>query len=496
VAEGETPEVYGGRGAYVWATAIPLKDSKGQVIGAIECVRDITDSKRAELALRESEERLRLALEGTSDGIWDWDFNTGRTYFSPRYYTMLGYAPDEFPATYENWRKLLHPDDLVVAETAIQDYLQGQTPAFSVEFRCRTKDGGWRWILGRGKVVERDASGAPVRLAGSHSDISARKRVEEALRLTQFTVDQASEAIFWFDTQGRFNYVNEEACRMLGYSHDELVGMSIPDVDITIPAAGLASVIDNLSQSGLLKLESVLRHKDGRLLNVAITGRYLHFAGQSRMVAHIRDITDQKRAEEALRLIRFGVERSADAVYLIDPNNRFLDVNEAACAVLGYSRDELLSMGIVDIDSGVSDEMATELFERLREKGRLRMETRHRRKEGTTFPVEIMANYVEFGGREYNFCFVRDLTERKAAEAALHLTRRAIDAAAMAFEWYDDSGRIVDVNQQTCVELGFSREEMLSKHLSDIDPNFPAERWPEVWSRIKEQGALSIDTLH
>ncbi|MBM4182137.1 MAG: PAS domain S-box protein [Betaproteobacteria bacterium] len=376
-AEGETPAVHGGRGAYIWATALPLRDTDGRVIGAIECVRDITDSKRAELALRESEERLRLALEGTSDGIWDWDFKSGRTYFSPRYYTMLGYAPDEFPATYENWRKLLHPDDLGGAEAAIQSYLQGHTPTFSVEFRCRAKDGGWRWILGRGKVVERDAAGAPARLAGSHSDISARKA-----------------------------------------------------------------------------------------------------------------------AEEALRLIQFGVNRSADAVFVMDPQARFLDVNEAACAALGYPREELLRMSVVDIDPDVNESILAGMFQELRATGRLLVESRHRRRDGTTFPVEVMANYVEFGGREYNFCFVRDLTERKAAETALHLTRRAIDAAAMAFEWYDDSGRIIDVNQRTCVELGYSREEMLSKHLSDIDPNFPAERWPEVWIRIKEQGALSIETLH
>jgi PAS domain S-box-containing protein len=120
VAEGETPEVYRGKGAYIWAVALPLKDSNGHVIGAIECIRDITESRRAEQALKQSEERLRHALDGTSDGIWDWNFVSGQTYFSPRYYTMLGYQPDEFPADYEHWRKLIHPDDLAGAEAAIQ----------------------------------------------------------------------------------------------------------------------------------------------------------------------------------------------------------------------------------------------------------------------------------------------------------------------------------------------------------------------------------------
>lgn len=618
-AEGVTPEVYGGKGAYIWAVALPLRDSRGNVIGAIECVRDITESKRAENALRQNEERLRLALEGASDGIWDWDFNTGQTYFSPRYYTMLGYEPDEFPANLENWRALLHPDDLPGAEADIQAYIQGKGESYATEFRCRTKDGGWRWILGRGKVVEQDAQGRPLRLAGSHTDITDRKEVENRLRLTQFAVEHASDAVFWFDHAGCFSYVNEQACRMLGYGRDELARMCIPDVDVNIGVEKIQSVIAALVGQGSIRLETELRRKDGGLVPVEISGQHITFDGQEHMVAHVRDvsarriaedalrvekhfsdalinslpgvfylfdenlrllrwnknlsvisgypedglagkhvadfiaegdrgqiaetiqtilrdgdasaeahlltaggeripyyltglrmregervyivgsgidITERRRAEEALRLIRFGVERSSDAVFLIDQESRFLDVNEAACVSLGYARDELLTMSIMDIDPEVSTEALAASFNDLRGKGRLHLETRHRRRDGTTYPVEIMANYIDFGGREYNFCYARDISERKKAEAALHLTRSAIDEAAMAFEWFDDTGRVIDVNLQSCKELGYSREELLELRLCDIDPNFPAERWPEVWSTIKRDGTISMESVH
>ncbi|MEN6439503.1 MAG: PocR ligand-binding domain-containing protein [Syntrophobacter sp.] len=140
----------------------------------------IAERKRAEETLKESEERLRLALEGTSDGIWDWNLRTGKAYFSPRYYTMLGYEPDEFPACYESWRQLVHPEDAEQSERAVYRAIEENTP-YSAEFRFRAKNGEWLWILGRAKVAEFDLEGKAVRVAGSHTDITERKRAEEAL---------------------------------------------------------------------------------------------------------------------------------------------------------------------------------------------------------------------------------------------------------------------------------------------------------------------------
>ncbi len=146
----------------------------------ISVLRDITGRREAEEALRKSEERLRLALEGTTDGIWDWDLKTGAVNFSPRYYTMLGYEPDEFPPAYESWRRMVHPDDVQAAEEAVEQALVQHIP-FAVEFRMKAKNGGWIWILGRGKVVASDAEENALHVVGSHTDITDRKHAEEAL---------------------------------------------------------------------------------------------------------------------------------------------------------------------------------------------------------------------------------------------------------------------------------------------------------------------------
>jgi two-component system cell cycle sensor histidine kinase/response regulator CckA len=129
----------------------------------------------------QNEALLTLALEATSDGIWAWHVPTGKTYFSPRYFTMLGYEPDALPATFDTWASLLHPDDSERTKKIIQAHIESKSEQYEVEFRLRTKSGQWLWILGRGKVIERDAKGRPIRMVGSHVNIDTRKRAEQKL---------------------------------------------------------------------------------------------------------------------------------------------------------------------------------------------------------------------------------------------------------------------------------------------------------------------------
>ena len=176
-------------GSILWTRVAitPIIGSDGTYHGSFAMLSDITDRKEAEAALRESEERLALALSAANEGIWDWNLVTNTAYFSPQYYQMLGYEPNEFPAGYEAWRSLVHPDDIERCEREIFASI-GQMEGFSIEFRLRMHDGAWKWILGRGKLVERDAQGIPVRMVGTHVDITDRKQAEEALRLAHHKI--------------------------------------------------------------------------------------------------------------------------------------------------------------------------------------------------------------------------------------------------------------------------------------------------------------------
>lgn len=145
--------------------------------------------KKAEKDLKESRERLSLALEAADDGIWDWNLLTDEVYFSPRCFTMLGYETDEAGAGFQTWEKLLHPEDRDIFLKRMKKHISGREQKWESEFRLRNKKGKWQWIMSRGRVMERDEAGLPLRMLGTHRDISLRKEQEEMQQIAHYELE-------------------------------------------------------------------------------------------------------------------------------------------------------------------------------------------------------------------------------------------------------------------------------------------------------------------
>ena len=195
--------------------------------------RDLHKRLQTEETLRKNEQRLRLVLEATEDGVWDWNLRTGQVYFSPRYYTMMGYDPDEFPPAYESWHKLIHPADVELAEKAVQRALEEQS-SFAIEFRFKAKDGKWRWIMSRGKVVESNAAGNAVRVTGSHTDITEHKQAEAKIRESEEKYrrlfDNSEVMVSVYDREGICRLMNRKVAELFGRNPDDLIGKSFKEL--------------------------------------------------------------------------------------------------------------------------------------------------------------------------------------------------------------------------------------------------------------------------
>jgi PAS domain S-box-containing protein len=177
----------GGTSSYWDVVFTPLMEG-GEVVGVLDVTTDATQrvlslqaSQQMVQKLQSQDERLDLIVRGANDGIWDWNLETNQVYFSPRWKSILGYKEDEIPNHFESWQNLIHPDDVERALAAIEDHLSKDRELYELEHRLRHKDGSYRWILARGLAV-RDAGGKPVRMVGSHTDITERKQAEEALQ--------------------------------------------------------------------------------------------------------------------------------------------------------------------------------------------------------------------------------------------------------------------------------------------------------------------------
>ena len=226
--------------------AFPVRDSAGAVSRIVGVADDITDRKKAEeelqrirhelergveertAALQASQQRLEMAFHGAGLASWDWHIDTGAFSFNERWAELRGFAAQELAPHISTSTDGIHPDDRPVVESNLKTCLAGQVPEFEAEMRVRTKAAEWTWILNRGRVIERNKQGAPVRMAGIEIDITARKRTEEALRESEVRysslVSQATDIIYTAGVDGRFTFVNAAACELMGYTEEELLG--------------------------------------------------------------------------------------------------------------------------------------------------------------------------------------------------------------------------------------------------------------------------------
>lgn len=208
-----------------------------QVVKLVGNIRDITDFKLVEEALNRSRDRLFKAIEATNDGMWDWRVSANKVYFDARFYSMLGYEPLEFPAAVDEWMSRIHPDDIEYVKDLFQQRIQGVSDQWSVEYRFLAKDKSWVWILNRGKVFERDDNGSPLRMVGTHSDISLRKKAEEELQKrneelqTIYEQLQVSEEkfrqlaentmdVFWLREEDKILYINPSFEKVWGRNRE------------------------------------------------------------------------------------------------------------------------------------------------------------------------------------------------------------------------------------------------------------------------------------
>lgn len=186
--------------------------------------KNIEDLEIARNTLQLSEERWKFAVEGTGDGMWDWDISTGEALFSKRWKAMLGYGDSELPNLASAWIDHLHPEDKSNVLNHLNDYLNNVLTHYAVEFRMRHKNGEWIWILARGLVVRRDDDGNPLRMIGSHSEISERKQSEAKIKLAASVFTSAREGILITDADGVIVEVNDTFSFITGYSREEVLG--------------------------------------------------------------------------------------------------------------------------------------------------------------------------------------------------------------------------------------------------------------------------------
>lgn len=320
----------------------------------LSIAEDITEWKAIETALRESRKQLSFALDGANEGLWDWNLQKNEAYFSPRYLQMLGYTAEAFAQTYEAWWEYVHPDDRNDLETSIRRAIATQTD-YQREFRMRRRDGSYLWVLARGRVMENDDDGRPVRMVGTHTDISDRKVIEEALRESrnklEYALDAANESLWEWNMVTGEATMTRQYPRMLGYAPGEFPDTHAAWWEYVHPddREGIRSVIDQaVATKSVYSHEFRMQKKDGSYLWVLARGRVTEWdeAGHPVRISgtHI-DISDRKEVEEALlesrKKLEFAFDAANEGLWDWDMVADTVDFSKQYVRMLGYAPGDL-----------------------------------------------------------------------------------------------------------------------------------------------------------
>jgi PAS domain S-box-containing protein len=465
-------------------TAIVLKNAlllEGAKKRPAELEREIAERERAERLLLQSEERLRLALKAADQGLYDLNIATGEALVTPEYATMLGYDPAQFHETNAAWIERLHPDDRNSIAETYRDYVAGKIPEYRVEFRQRTKSGDWKWILSLGKIVATDEQGKPLRMLGTHTDITELKLTEQALRESEARyrgiVENAVEGIFQSTPEGHFIRVNPAFAHMLGYGSSEELLSTVSDITRQHYAdpEDRRRYQEHLRKYGSVKdFEFRVRRKDGSLIWVSDStravfdpnGMLLRYEGM------VKEITERKLAEAERDRLLSAIEQAGEMVVITDPEGIIQYVNPAFETVTGFSRKEAIGQRPSILKSGRQDDAVYKNLWATIAAGRTwKGRMVNKRKDGSFYTEEATISPVcDPAGRIVHFVAVaHDITEHLKLADQLHQSQKMESVGRLA------GGVAHDYNNMLSVILGYA-ELALDK----VDPADP------LYSDLKE----------
>lgn len=264
--------------------------------------------KASEERLRESEERLSSAVDGARIGLWDWRVQTGELVINRQWANMLGYSREELaPVSIKTWATLCHPDDLAVSNHLLEEHFARKTPYYEFETRLRHKNGQWTWVLDRGRVMTRDASDRPVRMAGTHVDITPHKLAEEALRASEEKLSQLFQlspdaiAVVRLEAHGQVLDVNQAFVELFGYEKDEIVGRGDTAIDLFDDPSACLNLFETLTrETTVLNREILIRRKNGETTPCSLSCQLLPLGGRPCMLAVFRNISESKKMQEMM----------------------------------------------------------------------------------------------------------------------------------------------------------------------------------------------------
>lgn len=421
-----------------WRNAV-LREASGRIVGVLSSGEDISEQKKIEAEIRDSRELLELALWGADLGAWEWNIADDVIILNERARNMLGYEHEEIPSFKALRLQILPADDVRRLRDEMELHLNGKTPFYQAETWMICRSGEWKWVLERGKVVERDESGAPIRVAGTLLDLTERKyaeiAIEDSEKKFRLLAENSSDVIWTSDHEFKLTFVSPSVEYILGYSPTEFMQLDFRDFLVTdsydATMSELQTRIKELVSGEYgersIREEIQIRKKDASLLWVEVVATPI-FDRRGRFVSlhgNTRDIHKRKLAQLALtnseEKYRLLVENQTDLLVKLDLDGRFLFVSHSYCKLFDRLEEELIGTSFLSMVHEDDRNTTLEAMQALTAAPYSAVfEQRARTRDGWRWVAWSDTALLDAEGNIYAIIGVgRDITERKIAERAL-----------------------------------------------------------------------------
>ncbi|MDB5948509.1 MAG: sensor protein, partial [Massilia sp.] len=330
-----------------------LVEGKRMFVGI---VRDISERRQAEHEMRTAEERFRLVSQATNDVVWDLDFATDQTWWNEAVTRQFGYPPEQVDSGPDWWRDRVHPDDRDALLRAVDRELNDGCQTWAMDYRFAKADGSYIYVHDRAHII-RDSAGNPTRAIGAMMDVTERKLADARLRRSEarfsevFNLSPVAITVTRV-ADGAFLDVNDALLQMLGYGREEIIGNTSVAIEFWYTPEERAAMVERIKHGSVRDFPMRGRSKEGILLDLLVAVDLVELSGEPHLFCFLTNITERKRAEEALReseeKFRSIVETTMDWIWSIDAEGRLLYANPALTDILGYQPDELLGTNILD----------------------------------------------------------------------------------------------------------------------------------------------------
>jgi PAS domain S-box-containing protein len=416
-------------GHAVWAslTVSVMRDSQRRPMHCIAVMEDISDRKVTEEKLVSSEERFRKIFEHSLTGIAITDAEGRLVQCNPAYAQIVGRSAEELRSIV--FSDLVHPEDRAENMARIRQLMAGEIPSFEIENRYLHADGHSVWVHKFVSLV-RDERGVPACLASFVTDVTERRRAETAAYESERQIAEFANsipALAWLaDAEGSIFWFNHRWYEYTGTTADQMMGWGWQSVHDPKMLPSVIAVWESSIRSGkACELLFPIRGADGkfrtfltRVIPLHDTrGKIVRWLGTNTDVDELRRVREELDAER--NRFRTLVEQASDAFFVHDFQGRFVDVNRQACDSLGYTREELLTMSVPDVDHGFELASAQEVWRAITDGEAHTLLSNHWRKDGTVFPVEARLSVCEIAGQRLFLGLVRDISERQRVEDTL-----------------------------------------------------------------------------